>query len=119
MIQARLLFVKPEAALALGQVIRVRLMLHHPMITGHDRDLMGRLIPRHIITEVECRYADQLVMRAQPSSGIAANPLFEFGLRLTSWSRFEAQWVDDRGQRGQLSHQLGPQGPWQAQAGEG
>ena len=115
MIQARIQFVTP---VQLGQVVQVRLMLHHPMITGYDRDLQGRVIPRQVITELVCRYGQELVMRVQPSSSIAANPLVEMGLRLTKWARFEAQWVDDQGQRGQLVHDLGPQGPWQSTVGE-
>ena len=114
MIQARIQFVTP---VRLGEVVRVRLMLHHPMVTGYDRDLQGQVIPRQVVTELVCRYAGELVMRAQPSSSISANPLFEMGLRLTKWARFEARWVDDRGLRGELIHDLGPQGPWQSTAG--
>ena len=114
MIQARIQFVAP---VRLGSLVQVRLMLHHPMITGYDRDLQGQVIPRQVVTELVCRYGGDLVMRAQPSSSISANPLFEMGLRLTCWARFEAHWVDDHGIRGQLVHDLGPQGPWQSAVG--
>ena len=111
MIKARVQF---ATTLRLGEVVRARLMLHHPMITGYDRNSLGQVIPRRVITEVICEYAGQLIFKAQPSSSITANPLFEFGFRLKAWSRFEAHWVDDLGVRGVLTHELTEQGPWEA-----
>jgi sulfur-oxidizing protein SoxZ len=41
------------------------------------------------------------VLRVEPSSGIAANPLFEFFVRATETVEMHVEWVDDRGNRGE------------------
>jgi hypothetical protein len=44
---------------------------------------------------------NQEVFRIEPSSGISANPFFEFFLRATMTAEFKVQWVDDKGVKGQ------------------
>jgi hypothetical protein len=41
------------------------------------------------------------VFRIEPSSGIAANPFFEFYVRATATAEFKIEWVDDNGVKGQ------------------
>jgi hypothetical protein len=43
----------------------------------------------------------QEVFRVEPSSGISANPYFEFYVRASSTAEFKIEWTDDKGAKGQ------------------
>lgn len=98
--QARLIF--PER-IREGEVIPVRLLIQHAMETGYRQDMGGKLIPRNVIRWVRCELGGQEVFRAEPSSGISANPLFEFTVRATRTERWSIRWEDDSGIRGELT----------------
>ena len=87
---------------ALGDVVTVRLLIQHDMETGYRQDMDGRVIPRNVIRLVRCELAGQEVFRAEPSSGISANPFFEFFCRITQPGDWLVQWEDDAGVKGEL-----------------
>ena len=91
----------PERIIA-GDVVKVRLLIQHPMDTGYLYDLLGKLVPRNVIRVLTCTLGQQEVFRAEPSSGVAANPLFEFFVRASETAEMRVEWEDDRGRRGQL-----------------
>ena len=95
---ARLLL--PER-LALGEVITVRLLIQHDMETGYRQDMDGRVIARNVIRLVRCTLGGVEVFVAEPSSGISANPYFEFPLRVAQAGEWLVQWQDDAGVRGE------------------
>ena len=95
----------PERITA-GEVVKVRLLVQHPMDTGYLQDLLGKLVPRNVIRLLTCTLGPQEVFRVEPSSGIAANPLFEFFVRATETAEMRVEWVDDRGQRGEFRQTL-------------
>ena len=99
MAQARLLL--PERV-ALGDVITVRLLIQHGMETGYRQEMGGRVIPRNVIRLVRCELGGAEVFRAEPSSGISANPFFEFSLRVAQSGHWLVQWEDDAGVKGEL-----------------
>ena len=87
---------------ALGDVITVRLLIQHDMETGYRQDMDGHVIPRNVIRLVRCELAGVEVFRVEPSSGISANPFFEFPLRVTQAGEWLVQWQDDAGVKGEL-----------------
>ena len=89
----------PERIVA-GDVVKVRLLVQHPMDTGYLQNLLGTLVPRNIIRLLTCTLGSQEIFRIEPSSGIAANPLFEFCVRASETSDMRVEWVDDKGIRG-------------------
>jgi sulfur-oxidizing protein SoxZ len=97
MAQARLLL--PERV-AIGEVITVRLLIQHDMETGYRQDMDGRVIPRNVIQLVRCELGGVEVFRAEPSSGISANPYFEFSLRVAQAGMWVVTWLDDAGEQG-------------------
>lgn len=99
MAQARLLL--PERV-ALGSVITVRLLIQHAMETGYRQAMDGGVIPRNVIRLVRCEFGGTEVFRAEPSSGISANPFFEFSLRVAQAGHWLVQWEDDAGVKGEL-----------------
>jgi sulfur-oxidizing protein SoxZ len=90
----------PERIVA-GDVVKVRLLVQHPMDTGYLQDLLGKMVPRNVIRLLTCKLVAREVLRVEPSSGIAANPLFEFFVRATETVEMHVEWVDDRGNRGE------------------
>ena len=103
MSQARLLL---PPSVAPGQVVKARLLVAHPMETGYLQDLSGTTIPRNVIRQLTCTLNNQEVFRAEPTTGIAANPLFEFYLRATKSGELHFKWVDDKANIGELRHPL-------------
>jgi sulfur-oxidizing protein SoxZ len=83
-----------------GDVVKVRLLVQHPMDTGYLQNLLGQLVPRNIIRMLTCTLGAQEVLRIEPSSGIAANPLFEFFVRAIETADMRVEWIDDKGIRG-------------------
>jgi sulfur-oxidizing protein SoxZ len=84
-----------------GEIVKVRLLIQHPMDTGYLQDFTGKVVPRNIIRVLTCHLGSQEVFRIEPSSGIAANPFFEFYVRATATAEFKIEWVDDKGVKGQ------------------
>lgn len=84
-----------------GEVVKVRLLIQHPMETGYLQDLTGKVVPRNIIQLLTCHLGNQEVFRIEPSSGISANPFFEFFMRATATAEFRVKWIDDKGAKGQ------------------
>jgi sulfur-oxidizing protein SoxZ len=69
-------------------------------------DLNNRRIARNVINDMRCTYMGQEVFRIEPSSGLSANPYVEFFLRATQSGEIAIDWVDDRGDRGQVKRML-------------
>ena len=96
----------PERIVA-GEVVKVRLLVQHPMDTGYLQDLLGKPVPRNVIRLLTCKLGSREVFRVEPSSGIAANPLFEFFVRATETTEMHIAWIDDKGQRGEYKQTMG------------
>jgi sulfur-oxidizing protein SoxZ len=45
--------------IAAGEVVKVRLLIQHPMDTGYLQDLTGRLVPRNVIRLLTCTLGGQ------------------------------------------------------------
>ena len=83
-----------------GEVIRVRLLIQHPMETGYRVGADGAKVPKNVIRSLVCRYNGVEVFRAEMSPGIAANPFLEFPTVAMESGELEFTWVDDSGERG-------------------
>jgi len=80
-----------------GDVFKVRLLVNHPMDSGFQRNVI-----RHLL----CTLNGREVFRVEPTTGVAANPLFEFYLRATESGDMLFRWVDDKAYIGELRHTL-------------
>lgn len=94
-----------------GQVVRARLLIEHPMDTGYLQDLSGKPVPRNVIRDLSCDYGGRQVFRVEPSSGISGNPFFEFFFRAEETGELRINWIDERGQQGELRQLLRVQPP--------
>jgi len=85
-----------------GEVIRVRLLIQHPMETGYRLDADGKKVPKNVIRSLVCKYNGVEVFRAKMSPGIAANPFLEFPTLATESGELEFAWLDDAGVAGSV-----------------
>ena len=83
-----------------GDIIEVRILIQHAMETGYRFDDGGQPIRRNVINNILCTYNGREVMRAQTSSGIAANPYLQFPMIAVDSGELVLTWVDDDGVRG-------------------
>lgn len=95
----------PKAAKR-GEVIRVRLLIQHPMETGYRLAGDGKKVAKNVIRSLVCRYNGVEVFRAEMSPGIAANPYLQFPMIATESGELEFTWVDDDGLRGRASEAI-------------
>ena len=89
-----------------GGVLEVRLLVQHGMETGYRQDDVGKFIPRNIIRNLRCLYNGVQVFDADLSSGISANPYFQFFLRATASGELVVNWVDDDGVQGEARQRV-------------
>jgi sulfur-oxidizing protein SoxZ len=82
----------------IGEVIEVTAMASHPMETGYRTGDDGRIVPRHILSELRCDFDGQLVFRMALFPAITANPWVAFPLRVDRAGLLSLTWTDDRGQ---------------------
>jgi sulfur-oxidizing protein SoxZ len=80
-----------------GEIIKIRVMVGHPMESGFRHDNVGRPIPRHIATTFDCRYNGREVFRATLSPAVSRNPYFLFYLVALETGELVFSWSDDRG----------------------
>jgi sulfur-oxidizing protein SoxZ len=89
-----------------GEVMRVGILIQHPMETGYRLDIDNNKVPKNAIRSLVCRYNGVEVFRAEMSPGIAANPFLQFGTVATESGTLEFSWVDDKGEQGSAREQI-------------
>lgn len=88
--------VMPDTAKA-GEVIEIRAIIVHPMITGHSGGT-ANASPRLIIHTFEATYDGERIFRAELGPGIAANPVMAFTTVATRTGNVVFTWIDDAGE---------------------
>jgi sulfur-oxidizing protein SoxZ len=83
-----------------GQVIKVGILVQHPMESGYRLDADNKRVPKNVIRSFTCRYNGEEIFRAEMSPGIAANPFIQFSTVARESGELEFAWVDDAGERG-------------------
>jgi len=80
-----------------GEIIQIKTLASHPMETGFRKDDAGKIIPREIINTFVCEFNGKEVFRADLEPAIAANPYFEFTVKVEESGTFTFAWTDDDG----------------------
>jgi sulfur-oxidizing protein SoxZ len=86
----------PEAAKS-GEVIEIKALIQHPMVTGHTT-AGANTQPRFIIHTLTVTYDGVEIFRADLFPGIAANPYVAFTTRATTTGDIVFTWTDDKGE---------------------
>jgi sulfur-oxidizing protein SoxZ len=85
-----------------GEVFPVKVALAHPMETGFRYDESGNKTPYNVVNTFVCRYNGRVVLSTTMTSGIAANPSFQFWVRAKEPGELTFEWRDDEGKEGRL-----------------
>jgi len=67
------------------------------MESGQRKDKEGEVIPRMIINKFVCEFNGNAVFSADIDPAIAANPYFEFKVKVAESGTFKFIWTDDEG----------------------
>lgn len=79
----------------------VRLLLAHPMHTGHGKDEAGELIAAVFIQDIRCWRNDKQVLTIKCGAATARNPYFSFQLLGgQQGDKITIRWVDNIGAKG-------------------
>ena len=89
--------IMPETAKA-GEVIEIKTVILHPMITGHSA-AGASTVARNIIHTFTVSYAGEEIFRASLGTGIASNPLLVFSTVATETGDLVFTWLADGGER--------------------
>ena len=89
--------IMPDTAKA-GEVIEIRALVLHPMVTGHSSGGPNSQ-PRDIIHTFAVTYDGAEICRAEMFPGIAANPSLAFTTTATRTGDITFTWIDDAGGR--------------------
>lgn len=81
-----------------GDVIRVQVVVQHPMDTGFFRDANAAIIPAWFISDVRVRLGDEEIARFEWTSGVSKDPMLSFQLRAEREAPLTFVWRDNRGQ---------------------
>jgi sulfur-oxidizing protein SoxZ len=81
-----------------GDVIRVQVVVQHPMDTGFFRDANANIIPPWFIKDVAVQYAGAEIARFEWTSGISRDPMVAFQLKADQEGPLTFLWRDNRGQ---------------------
>jgi sulfur-oxidizing protein SoxZ len=80
-----------------GEVVEIKTLLAHPMESGLRKDDAGALVPRKIINRFTCEFNGTLAFACDLEPAIAANPYFQFTVRVEESGMFRFTWIDDDG----------------------
>jgi sulfur-oxidizing protein SoxZ len=98
--------IQAPASVRRGDIFSVRVTLAHPMETGFRYDENGQQTPYNVINTFACSYNGTPVFTASLSSGIAANPGFQFFIRARDSGELLFEWNDDEGHQGRARHAI-------------
>ncbi len=91
-------FIRVPSEVKRGDSFEVKAMIEHPNHSGYRVDLVGKPIPRHIVTTFTCSYEGREVFRAALHPAIATNPYLTFFVVARDSGTLEMTWTDDRGE---------------------
>jgi len=89
--------VKVPKTAAAGDTITIKTLVSHTMESGQRKDKEGKVIPRMIINKFVCEFNGNTVFSADIDPAIAANPYFEFKVKVAESGTFKFIWTDDEG----------------------
>ena len=84
-----------------GETTEVKVIISHPMETGHKKDDFGVLIPAHFIQLVTATLNEKPVLEMQWGTGISKNPYLTFYLKDAKLNdKIVVTWHDNLGKTG-------------------
>lgn len=89
-----------------GETFSIRALISHVMENGQRRDSSGQIVPRDIINRFECSFNGEPVFACDLDTAVAANPYFEFPVRLDESGTLHFVWTEDNGTAHTAEHEI-------------
>ena len=81
----------------MGEVVKIKTMIKHPMETGLRKDDDGNPIPAHHIEKIEVEYLGKTIIRGTWTGAVSKNPFFVFYLKVRGDGEVKVTWKDNQG----------------------
>ena len=95
----------PKSA-QVGDVVKIKTLISHPMESGIRKDKKGNLIPRDIIQTFEAQFEGDPFFSVDMHPAISADPYFAFYFKVPGPGEFTFIWRDEKGQNWSLKRKL-------------
>jgi sulfur-oxidizing protein SoxZ len=59
-------------------IVKIKLLIKHPMETGRRKDADGNLIPAHFLNELKVTYEDKVVLLVELGATVSKDPYMAF-----------------------------------------
>lgn len=93
--------IKMRAKLLNG-ITEVKMIINHPMETGHKKDDFGQIIPANFIQLLMAKLNEIPVLEMQWGTGISKNPYLTFYLNNAKvGDKISVNWIDNLGKTGE------------------
>lgn len=89
-----------------GEIIRVQMVITHPMTPPRKDPATGQEIPPHTLKKLELFYNNRLVSIVNMGGGISANPFMAFSLKVDESGVIKIVYEDNRGGRWEKSVEI-------------
>lgn len=80
-----------------GEVVRVQMVITHPMSPPRKDPQTGQEVPPHTLTKLELFFNDKLVSTINMGAGISANPFMALTLKADESGVVKIVYEDNRG----------------------
>lgn len=88
-----------------GELVKVSVVVRHPMEPGTRKDENGQTIPANYITELEATLNGERIALVNPGRGVSANPLFAFMVKAEP-GEVKVRYKDTAGETGEKTKTL-------------
>ncbi len=90
----------------IGDIIKIKTKIRHPMETGWRKDADGQTIPRNRLTHFTCLFDGDEIMAGEYASGMSQDPYLLFHAKVIRAGTFLFRWEGDHDQRFEESIRL-------------
>ena len=80
-----------------GEVVRVQMVITHPMSPPRKDPATGQEIPPHTLTRLDLLFNDRLVSTINMGAGVSANPFIALALKVEDSGVVKIVYEDNKG----------------------
>ena len=95
---------------AIGDIVKVQIIIIHPMETGFAKDnRTGKVKPRFYVKEIEIYYNDKHVSWFELDVSASQNPKIKFPLKITAAGVLKVKFINSEGEVTEKSVDVTPE----------
>ncbi len=89
-----------------GEIIRVQMVITHPMTPARKDPQTGQEVPAHHLTKLDLLFNDKLLSSMNMGAGISANPFIAITLKLEDSGVVKIVYEDNKGGKWEKSAEV-------------